>query len=355
MKAFVTGGTGFIGGRLIEYLTSLGWVVTGLSRPDSLSKLKDYEGLKVLQGDLGGEIHGLEEALEDCDVVFHSAAIRDRWGISLEEYSRINLKGTRRILEASKGRVGRFVFVSSVGVMGEHGQLGVDESFSTDRFIGKTGYHSTKAAAERLVMEKVGEMEVCMVRPTITYGPGDLDGMLTRLILMIASGKFLRVGRGLNHIHLTFIDDLLEGLYLAATNPKAPGEVFLLAGPESIPVGDLIRLIEINLGRRSRGIFIPEPAARLAALGVETVFQIGKLLWGTNGKLAPIITRDKIDTLCKHHGYSTAKAERLLGYSPSIGYEEGLEITMQWMASVGLLDRVEGLTPSLRSGSKTHG
>ena len=129
-------------------------------------------------------------------MVFHAAAIRNRWATSAAEYRRANVEGTRRLLDASVGQARRFVYVSSVGVLGWPGVQGIDESFPTDVHSAKVGYHSTKAEAEQVVRARGGEIEAVVARPTITYGPDDADGMVTRLIDMIARGRFLRVGRG---------------------------------------------------------------------------------------------------------------------------------------------------------------
>jgi nucleoside-diphosphate-sugar epimerase len=354
MNVFVTGGTGFIGGQLIDSLTTSGWEITALVRKGRTASLEKFEGLRILEGDLTGDIPGLEKTLETCEIVFHSAAVRDRWGISKETYARTNIEGTRRLLEVSRGRVSRFVYVSSVGVMGEHNRLGVDETFTTSTYKGKVGYHSTKAAAEKLVQEFANAMEVCIVRPTITYGQGDKDGMLTRLIIMISKGQFFRVGRGLNQIHLTYIDDLVQGLRMAAVHPQANGQVYNIAGPEPIEAGELIKLIELKLGRKPRRFFIPETLARLAGLGFEGFFLLGNQLKMIKNRQPPI-TRDKIDTLCNHQGYSYDKAERMLGYSPSIGINEGVEKTISWMVNNGLLELPEGLTAGLPSHTKTPG
>jgi nucleoside-diphosphate-sugar epimerase len=354
MKAFVTGGTGFIGSWLIDSLIQTGWAVTALVREGSLYKIQKLDGLKILKGDLTDEIPGLEKALEGCDVVFHSAAILNRWGISRATYSKTNIDGTRRVLDASRGRAGRFVYVSSVGVMGENEGLDLDETRSSDHFKGKVGYHSTKAAAERFVLDFAGEMEVCVIRPTITYGPGDVDGMLTRLIHMIAKGRFIRIGKGLNLLHLTYIDDLIRGMLMAASHPQAGGQIFIIAGSELISLQELVYQIEIRLGHKPRRFYVPERLARTAALGVEGVYHIGSLLKITKG-VEPFITRDKIDTLCNHQGFTYAKAERLLGYSPSTGISEGLEKTIRWMVDDGLLELPEGQEAVLRSHRKSAG
>ena len=337
MKAFVSGASGFIGGALASYLEKEGWEVHVLVRPTALAKLPRNHRYRVLVGNLGQDVPGLREAVRGSDVVFHAAAIRDRWGTTLDTYQRVNIEGTRRLLEACLGQVQRFVYLSSVGVFGKQGVLGIDETFPLSTSGGKIGYHGSKVGAERVVLERVGDIEVVVIRPTITYGPGDWDGMLTRLIAMIKRGRFLLVGDGTNHFHLTYITDLVHGLHLAGTHPAAPGQIFIVAGPASIAVAGLLQMIEQSLNRKASRHYIPERLARLAAASIEIVYQAGASLDLAPFRSPPIITRDKIDTLCSHRGFSSAKAEQLLGYLPKVNYLEGLSCTMAWMASNGLL------------------
>ncbi len=335
MKALVTGATGFIGGALAADLADQGWEVRVLVRAASRGKLMRPDRYHVVEADFDADAGLLRDAAAGCDVVFHAAAIRDRWSTSMEEYRRANVDGTRRLLDAAVGRARRFVYVSSVGVLGHPGVLGIDESFPVNTHSGKVGYHSTKAEAESLVRERGGEVEAVVARPTITYGPGDRDGMVTRLAGMIARGRFVRVGRGANHVHLTYIDDMVRGLTLTGTHAAAPGETFILAGPRSIAIRDLIALIEQALGVAPRTACIPEGVARPIAWAVERLYRLASLVRGRAP--CPPLTRDKIDTLCVHRGFSSAKAERLLGYAPRVGYEEGLPQTFAWMAEQGFL------------------
>ncbi len=171
-----------------------------------------------------------------------------------------------------------------------------------------------------------------IARPTITYGPDDADGMATRLIDMIARGRFVRVGRGVNHVHLTYIDDMVHGLILAGAHAAAAGQTFILAGPRSIAVRDLVALIEQSLGLPSPNIYIPEVVARPLAWGLESLYRLASAVTTADRLGCPPITRDKIDTLCIHRGFSSAKAANLLGYFPRVDYEEGLAHTLAWMA-----------------------
>jgi dihydroflavonol-4-reductase len=322
---------------LTAALIKAGWHVDVLVRPSSISKLKTAGHDRVLTGELEGDISGLADCLTGCDVVFHAAAIRDRWGSSPEDYYRVNVQGTSKLLKASVGRVKRFVYVSSVGVHGYPGAPGIDESYPIAPGMKKKNYHGSKAVAESEVMAFASEMEVVSIRPTITYGPGDQDGMLTRLISLLVSGKFIRIGSGKNHLHLTYITDIIEGLFLAALHPAASGQAFIIAGPESISSGDLIRMIETCLGKNPGKLSIPEAVARSAGAVLESFFRTGAALSPALFRSPPIITPDRVDTLCAHRSYSFEKAQRLLGYEPRVSFSDGLEKTIHWMAGDGIL------------------
>lgn len=360
MKALVSGATGFIGGALAAALCAEGWEVNLLVRPASRERLRaknwpvlSPDSYNLFLADLSSDTFEnsatIQEAVQGCDLVFHAAAIRDRWGTSPDVYRRTNVNGTRHILEASLGRVKRFVHVSSVGVLGFPRVLDIDETFPIRTEIGKVGYHTTKAEAEQVVSACSENIETVIVRPTITYGPGDADGMLTRLIEMISRGRYVQVGRGENHFHLTYIDDLVNGLILAGTHPAAAGETMILAGPQSISVRELISQIEGRLGRRPGRVYLPEGFARWTARGIEAAYRLGASLSIPVLNRVPPVTQDKINTLCVHRGFSSARAARLIGFEPKVGYTEGLEKTMAWMVQEGRLRINENRKRSARA------
>jgi nucleoside-diphosphate-sugar epimerase len=353
VRAFITGATGFIGGALAADLYEAGWEVRLLARPSSLSRLASPERYSIIEGDLSRPNPELGRYLEGCNVLFHAAAIRDRYGTSEEEYFRVNVAGTNHLLEAALGRVGRFVHISSVGVYGSPGVLGINENFPLAPGSGKAGYHSSKAAAEEVVMERSADIDIVVARPTITYGPGDTDGMVTRLIAMIAAGKFIRVGNGQNHFHLTYISDMVQGLKLTGVHPLAPGQDFILAGPSPICSGHFVRLVEQMLGKHPASFYIPESLARPAAQLIEFVYRLGRQAHLSGFEGAPPVTQDKIDTMCLQRSFSSQKAQNLLGYKPRIGYSDGLKDTMKWMVSTRLLNLPGGSEQSLTARSKS--
>ena len=339
MRALITGGTGFIGGALANRLLHSGWEVNLLVRPENRHKLDGDQPYQIFEASLSDNPEILQPALHGCDVVFHAAAIRNRWGTSPEAYWQTNVEGTRRLLFASLGIVPRFVYVSTVGVFGRPGVLGIDESFPIKPEGGKASYHTTKAEAEEMVIAAQEEIDTVIVRPTITYGPGDTDGMVTRLIAMLAKGRFLRVGSGRNHIHLTYIDDLINGLELAGTHPKARNEIFVIAGPAPITIQDLNQLIASMLVLPHPELLqfgIPDPLARAVALALESGDALLRTIFPALGAV-PLITRDQINTLTANRGFSSDKAQQCLDYVPRIGNLEGIHRTIDWMIATGRL------------------
>ena len=340
MKALITGATGFIGGSIAAYLVKQGWEVNVLVRSKSYAKLDHTKPYAIYQADLGDcRPDSLNKALEDCEVVFHAASIRNRWGTPASAYQAVNVDGTCKLQEASIGRIRRFVYISSVGVFGHPGDLDIDETYPIVATDGELDYHSSKAKAEQMVFSRQGEIEVVVVRPTITYGPGDNDGMLTRLIELIANHKFVRVGSGSNYIHLTNIGDLLQGLVLVATQPAAVGETFILAGPEPIQVYQLVNMIEHFLGGRGSRLYIPEQVARIIGVGFEGLYRAAAALKIIAREVAPPLTRQMVTTYCANRSFSSKNALNLVGFRPSIGIEQGLLHTIEWLAATGRLKR----------------
>jgi nucleoside-diphosphate-sugar epimerase len=325
MKALVTGATGFIGGALAHSLLESGWEVCALIRPGSRGRLANPERFQIVEADLG-QPERIPAYLSEAraDVWVHAAAIRNRWGTRPEAYFTANVAATQALLEAAAGRTQRFVYLSSVGVTGRPGVLGIDETFPI-RVSTTWDYHSSKAAGEKITREYGNQLETVVVRPTITYGPGDADGMVTRLMQMIQQKRFLRIGRGENHVHLTFIDDLVQGIHLAMTHPKAPGNTYILAGPEPIQMRALLAYIEELTNQRLPQWHLPHVPIRWFGALCEVACGLLSKRW------APPITRDKVDNLCVNRGFSSRKAIQELGYQPQYSYQTGLQHTFEWL------------------------
>ncbi len=334
MKAVVTGATGFIGGAAARRMLDLGWEVTLLARPGSQPP-PHLAAARVVHADLGESTpKDLRAVLPACDVVVHAAAIRNRWGTPPERYQRVNVDGTRNLAAASVGYAKRFVFISSSGVYGYPGVLGIDEDFPTVVPASPLDYHASKVLAEQALLELYGSLPTVILRPTITYGPGDSDGMITRMVQMIRRQKLPRIGAGNNFLHLTFISDMVDAIIAAGREARIRKGVYNVCGPEPIRFNDLARGIAVMVERPFPTISIP----RAAAYGAGWLFELAYLLPGFNSFLphTPLITRQMVNNVSANRGFSGEKAREDFGFTPRVSLAEGLQATLAWMQSEGI-------------------
>lgn len=323
LRILVSGATGFIGGRLACHLAAQGHQVRALVRRDA-PKLAE-RGVTLIPGDVT-DTQALRLALQGVDAVFHLAAVRDVWGTPETVYRQVNVEGTRCLLEAAiASDVQRFVYCSSVGVARYPGNLAADETLPYSEPTSQVLYHRTKAQAEQIALDA----QAVVVRPAITYGPGDANGFVTRLITLLIQGRFLGVGNGCNHVDLVYMDDLVAGMW-AALEKGVAGQVYILSGTAPIQVRALLVEICKLLGRKPPRVYIPTSIALLAGWAMEILWK-GILTPLGLSPHAPFITRDKVATLTVDRGFSHKRASLELGYQPQIGYSEGLRRTLDWI------------------------
>ncbi len=330
MKILVTGATGFIGGQLARRLSAFGHRVRALVRRDSPPLVE--VGVELVRGDVTDH-DSVQAAVYGMDAVFHLAAVRDVWGTPEPVYQQVNVKGTQHLLDAAaKMGVQRFIYCSSVGVARYPGNLVADETLPFCTPTSQVFYHRSKAQAEQMTLEyaRMGRLLTLVVRPAITYGPGDEWGMVTRLMTMLAQGRFIPIGNGRNHVDLVYIDDLVTGMYYALEQ-GAMGQVYILSGTSPIRVRALIDKTCALLGRPSPRLHVPVPIAHAAGWGMETLYQLGGRLGLNLDERQPLVTRDKVATLTVDRGFSHAWASQELGYDPNVGYDEGLRYTLTWL------------------------
>jgi nucleoside-diphosphate-sugar epimerase len=229
MRAFVTGGTGFIGSRVVKRLRDRGDDVVVLARsPDKASGL-DAE---VVQGDLG-DADAIRRGVEGCQAVFHIAADY-RVGMpksKREEMYDANVRGTERILDAAAAAgVERIVYVSTVNAFGNTNGRTVDESYSRDEGDGFVSYYDeTKYAAHKLAADRAAQgAPVVIVQPGLVYGPGD-HAIVGELIDQASRGKMPAKAFPELGYNAVFVDDVADGIVLAHDKGRV-GESYVLGG-----------------------------------------------------------------------------------------------------------------------------
>lgn len=388
-RALVTGGTGFIGGRLIERLVlecnaDVRVLVRNFARVPRIARFP----VEMIHGDMT-ETGVVERAVEGCEVVFHCA-----YGSpgSREMERLVNVEGTRNVLAAAlHARVERVVHLSSLMVYGATPDGDLDET-APRRYTGAV-YSDTKLDTEKMAFEYVEKhgLPVAVLQPAAVYGPfgddwtaGTLQRLKTERVILVNGGDGL--------CNAVYIDDVISAMLLAAVKEEAVGEAFLISDGQPVTWRDFFDRYARMVGtaetvsmsaaealevccaqrqRKAKGLFREtlsilqeEPSIRrrllrtseLAALKKiarsllpERTRQSLKRRIGGSGKasrpqtksegekpmtaISPLVvqfyaakTRVRID-----------KAQRMLGYQPVFDLDSGMRLTEQWARWANLL------------------
>jgi nucleoside-diphosphate-sugar epimerase len=266
MRAFVTGGTGFIGSRVIKRLRDRGDEVVALVRTPSKAADLQATGTELIEGDLSSD-DAIKRGTEGADAVFHIGAVY-KVGIPKKERPELweaNVEGTRRILDAAQAAgVKKIVYVSTGNVFGDTKGRVVDETYQRDLDDGWLSYYDeTKYRSHELVKERMAAgAPIVIVQPGVVYGPGD-HSEIGNLIDQLKTGKLkMRMfpDAGYNFV---FVDDVADGIVLAYDKGKV-GESYLLGGQIGT-MDDLYNETARALGKNPPKMAMPVAMAKASA------------------------------------------------------------------------------------------
>jgi nucleoside-diphosphate-sugar epimerase len=269
-EAFVTGGSGFIGGRLIERLRSDGHRVRALARSDQAAARIRERGGEAVPGDLD-DVSAMRAGAEGCDWAFHAAAMVGDWG-TRDEFERGNVDGTRNALVAcAEAGVRRFVHVGTeAALLAGEPLVNIDETAPL-RPDSAALYSSTKARAEQLVRDADREaFETVVIRPRFVWGHGDTT-LLPTMVQLVRSGRFAWIGGGRQKTSTTHVDNAVEGLMLAATR-GARGEVYFVTDGDPVVFREFVGQLLSTQGVEPPSRSIPEAVAHALAVGGEAAW-----------------------------------------------------------------------------------
>jgi nucleoside-diphosphate-sugar epimerase len=315
--AFVTGGSGFIGGALVRRLVAEGWTVRALARSDGSADAVRDRGAEPVRGDLD-DVASMAAGAAGCEVAFHCAAHLGDWG-TREEFERGNVQGTRNALAAARqAGVRRFVHVGTEAALLAGQPLVEADERAPLRFDSPALYSSTKARAEEAVIEaNQNGLETVVVRPRFVWGRGDTT-LLPTMAEMVRSGRFAWVGGGRHRTSTTHVDNVVEGLILGAQR-GAPGGVYFVTDGQPVVFRDFVtRLIETQ-GLTPPGRSVPVPVAN----AVATVGEMGWRMLSLPGR--PPLTRLAVWLSAVETTIDITRARTELGYAPVRTIDEGLE------------------------------
>jgi dihydroflavonol-4-reductase len=322
MPTLITGASGFVGSAVLRHLLESGHEVRALVRPGSDRRnLAELAGVTVMEGDLT-DAASLRRAVQDCDYLFHVAADYRLWIPEPDVIYRINVQGTRDLIEAAvEAGVKRIVYTSSVATLGLNpNRTPADEQtpVSLDDMVGH--YKRSKYLAEREVDRLVRERDapVIIVNPSTPVGPRDIKPTPTgRIFADMLRGRMpAYVETGLNIVH---VEDVATG-HLLAFERGDIGERYILGG-ENMTLRELLEAIAVAGNVKPPRIGIPHGAILPVAWAAEQ--------WARLSGTTPLVSLDEIRMARKFMYFSSAKAEYRLGYRPRPA-RQAIEDAVNW-------------------------
>ena len=308
----IVGGSGFIGGRLSNWLLSNGTAPCRLlnrhpqkSPHFCVANLDDYPSLFAACTSVARVYH--------C--AGYSHAFSSLSGTDSELHWQVNFEGTRNLVRAAgEAGVGRFIFLSSVKAMAEPGEECVDEDFPGQP---ETAYGQSKRAAEEAVLEAGRQygMHVVNLRLAMVYGSGG-RGNLERMGRLVRKGWFPPLPETGNHRSLVHVDDVVSAMLRVADDDRANGRTYIVTGPEAPSGRQLYDTMREVLGLQRRRWSVPQVVLQGAGRcgdGVE------KLL-----KRRVPLNSEAVNRLLGSAWYSSRRIARELGWQPKVGLREGL-------------------------------
>ena len=332
MKAYVTGGTGFIGSHLVERLIDQGYHVTCLTRKTSnlrwLNRLLTAKSAQVelVVGDLD-DVVALAQQLQDTALVFHLAGLTK--APDAATYDHVNAGGTKGLLEACLGariRLDRFVYCSSLAAVGPSRAAIPQAEDVTPQPL--TDYGRSKLKGELIVREYADRLPITIIRPPAVYGPRDTDIFL--FFQMINRGIMPILGDADKLLSLVHVKDLAAGMYRAAVSERAIGETYFLTDGEIHTWLEIERIVADVLERYTFKVKVPFFLVELLSRVTEAA---GKLTGQT-----PTLNRQKVrDLKQRFWTCDSAKAQEELGYRPAYPLQKGIQETAEWYRTNGWL------------------
>jgi nucleoside-diphosphate-sugar epimerase len=322
MPVFITGASGFLGGRLAQMLLERGEEVVVLARPTAdLTHLSNLP-IQVVRGDLS-DVAALREAVREAHTIYHCAACSTDWA-PVKTYYEANVVGTRNLLTAASysTRLRRVVHISTCDVYG-YPRVPCDET-QPAKDVGLP-YNTTKCQGEAAVWEaaKAG-LPVTVLRPATIYGPRGKD-FVAEVAELLRQGRMAYIGSGRARGGFTYVDNVVEAVLAAGASEAAAGEAFNISDGTNATWKDYVTRFAAALGYREPRIYVPFSLA----MGVARVMEAPHRALRLSGR--PLLTRHAVCLLGVDREYPTGKARRVLGLSPKVGLEEGIERSVAWL------------------------
>jgi dihydroflavonol-4-reductase len=331
----VTGGTGFVGGAIVDALVAEGREVVALARSGDGARALEEKGARAVRGDVLDR-DSLEHAAQGCEVVYHVAGMNAFCLRDPSPMFRANVDGTRAVVEAAaRAGASRVVYTSSAATIGEaEGTVGREDSPHRGWFL--SAYERSKFEAERAAFAaaRSAGLELVSVNPASVQGPGRTHGT-ARLLVDSLNGRLPFIVD--SRLSLVDVADCTRGHLLAETRGE-PGARYVLSGA-TLTVREAVGLLGRIAGREARPRALPPQLALAGATAAE-------LVSGVRRK-RPAFCREMIRTVLHGHAYDGTRAALELGlaYTP---LEESMRRALAWYVEAGLVTPRTDAAPGLR-------
>lgn len=299
MIVAVTGGTGFIGSRLVANLVANRHQVRVLTR----KKVCSTDTVNYFHGDLAND-SDLSSWLEGVDVLFHCAGEIT----NVSSMHNLHVDGTKRLINAAAGKIVRWVQLSSTGAYGQIRYGNVNEETPLNP-VGL--YELTKVASDRLVSSAAesGLFEHVILRPSVVFGSEMPNQSLYAMLKMIKRGLFFFIGSKNSSANYIHVDNVVAGLMACGFVDRARGQVFNIS--DTCTMNQFVEMIASELGVFPPKTCLPEwPVRKVSGLLEQLPY------W-------PLKT-SRIDALTSFVTYPTYKIEEFLNYSHPISMSMGI-------------------------------
>jgi nucleoside-diphosphate-sugar epimerase len=323
----VTGASGFVGSHIAEQLVAEGHVVRCLVRNSSNKRfLQSLKGVDLVYGAVE-EYEKVEGAVKGVDAIIHAAGIVK--ARTAEEFRKVNVEGTKNLLEAAKKhapKLKRFVYVSSLEAVGPSAN---GDPVPHDQENPITAYGRSKLEAEKLVRAAKDILPVVILRPTGVYGPRDVE--IFEVFKSVSRRVLPITGDGTAKLTFTYVVDCAKACIRAIEADIPSGNAYFITDGEVYVWKEALVHIENAIGKRAiLRSGLPFGVFHVVAMGVEA--------YGRVTKKAVMLTREKVNMLRQPYWVCSSEAAQTdLGWKPEVTWKDGTERSVKWYRENGWL------------------